>query len=121
MTPANLLVYNNTLGIEEKSGRVSGLLGSIPAQPVEICDLIIRVGDECYVSRQRFLLLEEFLRPAVQLGRWTGINEKDTRFLLCKVGGVSDEVMGLFLAIRALVAGVPTKNDEHCRSFASLI
>ena len=57
----------------------------------------------------------------VELSRGTWINEKDGRHLLCEVGCVGDEVVGLLLAKRALVARISAQNDEHCGAFARLV
>ena len=77
---------------------------------------VIRVDDEVEVGRQVLRLLEEFLGVCGEAVGGAGIDQQQFDPFGRELGGVGFEVMGLALAVGALVAGIAAQDDEDDRA-----
>src|ERR1700756_5157049 len=85
MFVGDLLENDRALAVEDERRWISRLKGPMPAQSVEIGDLIVRVGYKYYIGGQLSLLLEEFFRMLVEIGGWPRIYQKHPRILCLEV------------------------------------
>ena len=85
MFVADLLENDRALAVEDECRWVSRLKGRMPAQSVEIGDLIVRVGHKNNIGGQLSLLLEEFFRVLIEMGGWPRVYQKHPRVLCIEV------------------------------------
>lgn len=87
-------------------------MGSVPAKPVLIRELVVRVNDEMKICGKRTLFHKEFLSPFIEIGRGAGIDQENLNSLRRKFVGVELEVVSLLLAVRALIARIAAQDDQ---------
>ncbi len=112
---ADLAEGHNAVVIEYKGRGVGGLARLVPAQPVEVRELVVGVEQQGHALGQRFVL-HEFFSTALQVVGRARIDEQHPRSNRLELRGMGDQVVDLARANRALVARVAAQYDQRHRA-----
>src|SRR5258708_4487869 len=103
----NLAKEDDTMPVDQECRGVSRLVGCVPTQAIEICEFVAGVDQQVKALRKH-LAGSELRRLCGQVIRGTRIDQYHTRSGVDETLRLADEILNLAIAVRALIARIPS-------------